>query len=297
MSESNATQLIVSIVVYNPDLPHLRETLKSVLASSLKIKVVIADNSKQALSATFLEEFKNVAYTLTGKNLGYGKGHNINIEKYATEAPYFLVLNPDVYFGPQLLGEMLRRMEADTRIGLSIPRICHPGGGLQMVNRRLPRPQDYVMNFVNNKLKKSFFTSTGYEKYLLKDIDLEKPFVCPTISGCFMFFRSDTLRKVGGFDKRYFLYLEDTDLSRRVAKTHMTVVFSDLMAFHHWSRGAYKNLKLFMLFVNNLGRYFNKWGWIRDQERDELNGKVDYYPVTQKAGTSVLKKPDLFDSL
>jgi len=297
MSTDTPFDLVVSIVLYKPNLPYLEQTLTSLTATSMKIKIAVADNSAEAVAPEFLARFPQVDYSLTGKNLGFGRAHNINIQKFSKLAPYFLVLNPDIYFGPQLLGELTARLDADRSIGLAIPCIRHPSGTMQMVNRRLPRPQDYVMNFVNNKWNKKILSTRQYEKFLLRDVDLEKPFLCPTISGCFMFFRSAVLSSVGGFDQRYFLYLEDTDLSRRVAKDHKTVVFSDLVAYHHWGRGAYHSPRLFLLFVGNLGRYFNKWGWLSDRERDELNGRVGYYSVIPKSGSSVLKKPGLFDSL
>lgn len=288
--------LIVSLVVYKPNLEKLRQTLNSVYSTPLPMKVAIVDNSPAPLSDDFLRPYKNIAYVFNEENMGYGKAHNLNIERYSHEAPFFLVLNPDVYFDSLLLPEMTARMRSDSSVGLSIPRICHPCGSIQMVNRRLPRPQDYVMNFVNSKLKAKLLSTDGYNRYLLSDVNTDQPFVCPTISGCFMFFRGEVLRAVGGFDSRYFLYLEDTDLSRRVAKAHNTVVFSDLTAYHHWTRGAYKNPKLFLLFVNNLVRYFNKWGWVTDSDREKLNALVRAYPLKNRPN-SFLKKPNMFDSL
>jgi len=289
--------LVVSLVVYKPNLEHLQQTLQSLYSSNLYFKATIIDNSPTPLESSFLSNFSDLDYNFNQGNVGYGRAHNINITRYSQEARYFLVLNPDIYFDADLLPEMIRRMDADPYIGLSIPRVCHPSGQLQMINRRLPRPQDYVIGFLNTKFKTNFFATEKYKTYLLNDLDLKKPFSCPTISGCFMLFRADVLRDVGGFDKRYFLYLEDTDLSRRVARTHATVVFSDLTAFHHWTRGAYKNLKLFSLFVANLIRYFNKWGWMGDRERDRLNASAAYYPIAPIPVTSVLKTPEMSDSL
>ncbi|MCB9072194.1 MAG: glycosyltransferase [Bdellovibrionaceae bacterium] len=297
----NNYDLVVSVVIYKPNLTYLQQTLDSLSDCPLNIQVALHDNSPTRTHIEKLRSKHPIRYSWKAKNLGFGRGHNWNIRKLIHNSKYFLILNPDVYFDGHILTEMIHRMDQDSSIGLSIPKICHPSGHLQMVNRRLPRPQDYLFNFVNSNLGRRFLSTQTYKKYLLHDMNLNQPIECPTISGCFMLFRSPVLQSVGGFDKRFFLYLEDTDLSRRTAKKAKTVVFSDLVANHHWSRGAYKNIRLFSLFVNNLVRYFNKWGWFFDNERDLLNSKVCYYtPILTrkvKRNDSLLNNPEMFDSV
>lgn len=269
--------LVVSIVVYKPKIAQLRQTLKSLESSSLKIKVVIFDNSRDPLDLNALNNSCAVDYHLNKMNVGFGRAHNHIIEKYIDQAPFFLILNPDVYFEPSLLDELLTRMQADNDIGCCIPRICHPEGHLQVVNRRLPRPVDLFISFLSHKYKTNVFKTRSYLHYQISELDMSKPFVCPTISGCFMMFRGHVLKSVGGFDERFFLYLEDTDLSRRVSESHKIVVFSDLKAFHHWSRGAYRSPKLFLAFLRSITIYFFKWGWFWDHRRKDLNSRVAYY--------------------
>ena len=274
--------VIVSIVVYKPDLRLLQQTLNSIANTKLKLKVVICDNSPTSIDASQFQCAHSFDYLFMNKNIGYGKGHNQNINKHSNQAKYFLVLNPDIFFEAGLLEQLLARMGNDPTIGLSIPKICHPSGDLQLINRLLPRPQDYIISFLSGKFGIDFFKTKTYNKYILKDLDKNKPYVCPTISGCFMLFKNKAFIDMAGFDERYFLYLEDTDLSRRVSQKYKTVVFADLVAYHHWSRGAYTSPKLFIRFVSSLVRYFNKWGWFWDPLREQLNSQVQYYtPATQ----------------
>lgn len=293
--------LIVSIVIYSPALPLLQQTLDSLSGSALKIQVAIFDNSKNPLTPSDLRCNHPLDYVFNNKNIGYGCGHNQNMRRWAKEGKYFLVLNPDVFFESSLLETLLKRMEEDPHIGVCVPKICHPTGDIQLIHRRLPRPQDYLMSFLNNKLNTELFKTSTYRKYLLEDFDTSQSFICPIISGCFMFFRQEAILCVNGFDERYFLYLEDTDLSRRVSEKYQAVVFSDLTAYHYWSRGAYKNFKLFMMFVSNLIRYFNKWGWVFDAKRDELNSVVRPYSrqlnTVASKESSVLNPVPVFDTV
>ena len=275
--------LVISVVVYKPKIEQLRQTLRSLEKSNLKLKVAIFDNSQEPLDVRDLNISYAVDYFCSKKNLGFGHAHNQNIKKYVDQAPYVLILNPDVYFDPYLLNELLARMSADPAIGACIPRICHPQGHLQVVNRRLPRPIDFAISFVSHKLRTDVFKTQKYLHYQIADLDMSKPFVCPTISGCFMLFRGSVLKEVQGFDERFFLYVEDTDLSRRVSEKYKIVVFSDLVAFHHWSRGAYRSPKLFFTFIRSIASYFTKWGWFWDSQREILNAQVSYYKAPQKS--------------
>ncbi len=297
----NNYDLIVSIVLYRPEIRLLQQTLDSCSQTSLKIKVVLFDNSRTPFDVSQVRCTQELEYVFNGKNIGYGSGHNRNIKKYLDQGKYFLILNPDIFFEGDLLTALFKRMELDSSIGVCIPKICHPSGDVQMVNRRIPRPQDYLISFLNSKFKTQMFKTQRYSEYLLENFDTEIPFICPIISGCFMFFRSKALAEVGGFDERYFLYLEDTDLSRRVSESHKVVVFSDLTAFHHWSRGAYKSVKLFSMFVRNMIRYFDKWGWFFDPKRDRLNAQVAPYvlsaPAPSAEPSSALNPPHIFDTV
>lgn len=273
--------LMVSIVLYNPDLDKLQACLKSMYACGLKWRLHLVDNSAKPLAVDFVEGLdKRVSYVQGHGNVGFGAGHNRVIGAHVHEARYWLVLNPDVYFGDGVLEELVRRMDADEAIGLCIPHIHNPDGTTQLVNKRLPTPEVFVARKLDWLLKVPVLKNVlrhRMDQFVLKDMDLNRPLICPFISGCFMFFRGHMLSVLGGFDERYFLYMEDLDLSRRAAQRGLNVVFSDVGCYHHWERAAYKNKKLFHILVHSCVAYFRKWGWLLDFERMGMNRRVRYY--------------------
>jgi GT2 family glycosyltransferase len=96
----------------------------------------------------------------------------------------------------------------------------------------------------------------------------------PFLSGCFMFLRSSALKEVGFFEKRIFMYVEDTDLSRRFHLKYRTLFYPYVQVYHHYHKGSYKNLKLMHYAIEGAVVYFNKWGWIFDGQRRAINQKV-----------------------
>ncbi|HWV71328.1 MAG TPA: hypothetical protein VN040_06425, partial [Pseudosphingobacterium sp.] len=93
----------------------------------------------------------------------------------------------------------------------------------------------------------------------------------PNLSGCFMFVRTAILKKIGGFDPRYFMYLEDVDLVRRIGEHARTVFCPFVSIYHGYQKGSYANGKLMRLHIQSAIKYFNKWGWFIDSDRRKLN--------------------------
>ncbi|GAI80195.1 unnamed protein product, partial [marine sediment metagenome] len=91
------------------------------------------------------------------------------------------------------------------------------------------------------------------------------------VSGCFSLFRTEVFQKVGLYDERFFMYFEDFDISRRVNKYFKTVYYPKVSVYHEYRREAQKNPRLFKIFVKSAIKYFNKWGWFFDHERNEIN--------------------------
>jgi GT2 family glycosyltransferase len=96
----------------------------------------------------------------------------------------------------------------------------------------------------------------------------------PFLSGCFMFLRTEILRTVGLFDEQFFLYTEDTDLSRRIHKHFRTVYFPQVTIYHYHQRGSYQSFWLMWCNIKSAVRYFNKWGWRKDIEREFFNERT-----------------------
>ena len=88
------------------------------------------------------------------------------------------------------------------------------------------------------------------------------------------FFRTSELVSVGGFDERFFLYLEDTDLCRRLGKRTKLVYLPTAIVIHEHQRGSYKSMKMLLIHIRSAIQYFNKWGWFFDRDRSRINNQT-----------------------
>jgi len=80
-------------------------------------------------------------------------------------------------------------------------------------------------------------------------------------SGSFMVFRTSIFKQLKGFDTRFFMYLEDADITRRVNLVSKALFFPEARVIHKWERASYKSKKLAFVTLKSMYIYFNKWGW------------------------------------
>lgn len=260
-----------SVVSYKNKPAQIAQVLRSVAASQLNIDLYLVDNSPDDQLAVVAQIFR-ATYIHLPNNPGFGSGHNAAMRAaLAHGSNYHLILNPDIHFSSDILQTLVNYMESQPDIGLMMPRVRYPDGKEQYLCKLLPSPTDLLMRrFFPNQYRKS----GRLARYELHASHYNQIMDVPNLSGCFMFLRSDILRLAGGFDERFFMYLEDVDLSRRIGKIARTVYFPHVTLVHDYVKGSYKNSKLLFSHICSAIKYFNKWGWFFDAERDRINQRV-----------------------
>jgi len=267
--------LNISIVLYHNREEQIKKAIESVLDTDLNITLYLVDNSSTDSLRELERIDKSIVYIFNNSNLGFGKAHNIALKKSIEKnIPYHLVLNPDVYFEKGVLEELYDFMENNKDVGLVMPKVLYPDGSIQHLCKLLPTPLDlFGRRFLNFGPFKKIVEKRN-EVYELRFTGYDKIMEVPYLSGCFMFIRTEVLKKVGLFDERFFMYLEDTDLSRRIHRVAKTVYYPYVYIYHEYGKGSYKSLKLLYYHIKSAIKYFNKYGWFFDKEREEINKKI-----------------------
>lgn len=258
-----------SIVTYKNSKTMLQNVILSFLNTDLNVKLYIVDNSPTDEIQELCRD-KRIKYIFNNANVGFGAGHNIAIKKSLNLSKYHLVLNPDIYFEKGELEEIYGFMELNDDIGGVMPRVLYPDGSIQHLCKLLPTPCDLIFRrflpFKSLKEKRNNFYELQFTGYEAIDV--------PCLSGCFMFIRTEVFKRVGLFDERFFMYLEDFDLSRRINRHYRIVYYPKAVVYHRYEKGSYKNLKLLKYHIESAIKYFNKWGWFFDKERNLTNRRT-----------------------
>ncbi|MBQ7526540.1 MAG: glycosyltransferase [Bacteroidaceae bacterium] len=276
--------ITASIVTYNNNLLDLEGILRSLLISPVQ-KLWIIDHSDtfEGLEGE-LQEYKRrddeylkhegrgfqLEY-IKQENKGYGGGHNVALRKAMEEgSQYHLVVNPDVWFGADVIPALWRLMEDDVSIAQVMPKVLFLNGSVQCLAKLLPTPLDLFSRFfLPGKL-----IARRNNRFELRHSGYDKEMNVPFLSGCFMFFRMSALKSEGLFDERFFMYMEDVDITRRLHAKYKTMFFPSVSIYHRFSRLSYHKWKLSVAHMISVVKYFNKWGWIYDRGRRRFNKRL-----------------------
>jgi GT2 family glycosyltransferase len=250
---------IASVVLYNNPPAMIENVISSFLDTKLNVKLYIVDNSPTPLSLSL--EKRPALYHYAGQNLGYGKANNWSIQR-CEPSKYFLVLNPDVIISKGVIEELSEYLDRNPGVGMICPRVLNQDNTLQYLNKRQPNLTDlflrrfYVFDGMFDVLKRRL------DHYEMRDVGYKDIHEVPFMTGAFMFCRTDVLKKVGGFDPRFFMYFEDADLSRKFQNEgYKTVYYPYVNITHLWQRESQKRLIMALVFMISGVKYFSKWGW------------------------------------
>lgn len=263
------TKCTSSIVCYKNNIEILKKSINSILGSYRLEKLYLIDNSPTDVLGKFFND-PLIEYIFNPSNPGFGAAHNIAIKKAILQgSKYHLILNPDVYFKDDVVGELTDFMDSNSCIGNIMPKVLYPNGKIQYLCKLLPTPYDWIGRRFNPFKK---IVEKRNETFELRFTNYDKIMEIPYLSGCFMYLRVSAIKEVGLFDEKIFMYGEETDLCRRLIKGgYKTIYYPYSTIYHHFEKGSHKSWRLTRIGIQSAIYYFNKWGWFFDKERKKIN--------------------------
>lgn len=235
--------IIVSIVSHG----HEHEIMASGLLEELEdLQIVVRENTTSIWS----NPPKNIQIIYNLHQCGFGANHNKNFEMLRQkDTNWFIVCNPDILVSKDDIIALIDLAERD-RESFVGPFLLDCSGEFDQNFR--PWPTFFVQIF-------SFLGYPARSRYHTEAVEsINNP---DWLSGAFIAIRASTYRNLGGFDERYFMYMEDVDLSRKASTLGITrKVYSDIKIVHDVARD---NRKLFSLAFRwhtvSIMKYYFKW--------------------------------------
>ncbi|MDP2691732.1 MAG: glycosyltransferase family 2 protein [Candidatus Gracilibacteria bacterium] len=254
-------KLSICVVNYHSE-KELRRFLESLTDYPPRclFEVVLVHNGGQEEELRSLEKkFGGMMYIIHSRdNQGFGAAQNKAVQKAKGE--YVFICNPDLEVDEDSFQSLLSFAEELPEFGVIGPQLVHEGGVIQESCRRFPR-------FIDLVVKRVEFLP-GFKKrarhYLMRDRDLSVPTQVDWLVGAAMLMKRERFLELGGFDPRFFLFFEDTDLCRRVhVAGHDVWYYPDSIFLHAHERLSQKGWwpfsKTFWIHFRSALQYFWKW--------------------------------------
>jgi N-acetylglucosaminyl-diphospho-decaprenol L-rhamnosyltransferase len=213
MSEA-AERLDVVIVSYR-SRELLRRCLDSLRAHppAVPMKVVVVDNdSRDGTAGMIRADYPEVDLIASPANLGFAAATNLGAAR--GEAPYLLALNPDTELTAGALDTVLETMRARPETAVVGARLQREDGSLDHASKRsFPTPLSALGHFTG--VGRRAGARGRLAAYRAPDVESGP---VDAVNGAFMLMRREAFEQLGGFDEGYWMYMEDLDLSYRLAR-------------------------------------------------------------------------------
>ncbi len=244
-----------ALVVLNYNTQDLTiSAVNCILALHTGIHIVLVDNaSSDGSLEAFKKEFKgnkDVSILASKENGGYAKGNNFAFSfLYEIKGiDYVGVMNPDVRIKAKDLRLLVNALRSDAKLGLVTGRTIYSGEIWEPNPCAWKRARIWRWIFCESLIG-SAFVRMGKRMFQLEGMlrgyyqarhYCKKVVPVDIVQGCCFFSRVATIKKIGGFDERTFLYFEEDFLAEKIKKIglHNAVVSEAWLRHDHQEKEA-----------------------------------------------------------
>lgn len=254
---SDKIKISLAIVTYNNE-EIISRTIHSIVDNIPKhydYRLYVVDNNSSDCTLASVSKINgHIEIIPLQINKGFGYGHNQVLP--VLDSKYHFVVNPDIIVeNESQIDCMIKYMEQHEEIGMLSPLILNQDMSIQYLFKNNPTVLDMLLRWlpfdICTRRKEAYVNmDTGYSKIMPIDY----------ASGCFMLFRTNIFKKLNGFDEKFFMYLEDADITRRVNQISQAVFYPDAHVIHKWERAGHKKIKYMLITLHSMWHYFSKWG-------------------------------------
>lgn len=218
----------------------------------ISCNIIIVDNASSDNSISLLQGHANKIIVNTENN-GFGKACN---QAFAyCNGDYILLLNPDTMSDPIVLEQLVISLEKNPEYGITGPAQKEKSG---VVSRSCGRFPTFVTSIYEVLGLSKMFPQTFTPSPQMLDWDHGQSKDVDHVIGSYMLIRKSILDKTGFMNEAYFMYMEDLDLSLRLAKAGFKTFYNHSYSIVHDFGGSGHKIKVQRLFyaLNSRGIYW-----------------------------------------
>lgn len=239
----------IALIILNWKQPELTfATLDSIFKCQTKgfdYHIYLIDNGSPDDSvAQFKKKYKNnplVTIVETGSNLGYAGGNNYGLrEAQKQNYDYYLVANNDILVAPDFLQKLYDSSQKYPDSILT-PKIYFAPGYEFHKDRYKKNEIGKVIWAVGSQIdwNNIYGSNIGIDEVDHGQYDHKQPKI-DFISGCCFLVSGEILNRIGIFDERFYLYMEDSDLTQRALRAGFQLRLVPESKIWHCNSGSSK---------------------------------------------------------
>lgn len=251
----------------------LHKCVDSLLACPLDIEIIVVDNASSDASLDGLQDLSQVCVIRNPANMGFAAACNIGVQ--ASSAPFLLFLNPDCFFQPGAIAQLLASLQSGDRVGMVGGLLVNEDGTEQGGGRRaVPTPWRSLVRVFGLQRFANRWPKLFYDFHLHKQPLPDSPIEVEAISGACMLVKREVMEDVGLWDEGYFLHCEDLDWCMRFRQKGWKILFVPDARISHALGACSQSRRVFVEWHKHKGmlRFYRKF--FRHQYPGVLMGLV-----------------------
>ena len=206
-------------------------SIKKLNKSNYKVKLIVVDNASNDGSREALSKIKDITLVKNDKNLGYSGGNNIGI-KHALSlgSEYILILNNDTIVEKSLIINLINSAKKGDIVS---PKIYFAKGFEFHKNRYKKEDLGKVIWYAGGKIDWQNVIGIHIGVDEVDHGQFSKRLEINLATGACILIRRQVFEKIGFFDEKYFLYLEDMDFCVRAKRAGSKIIFEPKAILWH----------------------------------------------------------------
>jgi len=249
-------------------LNYLSDWKKEFEAEGKKAEIIVTDSETiPETRALMNDKFSDIQFIAEPKNVGFGKSVNRALKK--AQGEYVFIINADLIIAdPKELNKMLEYLKNNPNVGIIGPALRNFDETHQPSAFRYYTPLLIILR--RTPFGRTRWGKKKIEEFMLRDVKnlLSEPKEVDWLMGSALLTKKEHLDKIGLFDERYFMYMEDVDLCRRFWESGLKVIYYPHSVMYHFHGGASRSKNMLKSLSNKYTRthiasaykYFRKHG-------------------------------------
>ncbi|MBD2526609.1 glycosyltransferase family 2 protein [Nostoc sp. FACHB-133] len=189
-------------------------------------EIILVDNNSQDNSIDIVDnKFPEIKLIKLPRNVGFGAGNNAGAK--VAKGEFLLLLNTDTILTNNILPHLIELMSGNQDVGVIGTKLLFPDGSFQIsfspeIGIRGEFQAQKIHKYAENK---NAFNIIEQDFQDIKEVDI--------VVGAAFFIRANLFNLLDGFDEKFFMYFEDSDLCQRVRNEGYKIIYTPHISLIH----------------------------------------------------------------